>query len=308
MKLNTVDEITFQNGATRLAGTLLRPSAPGPYPAVVLVHGSGPEDRDSSGYFPPIREHFVRRGIAVLCYDKPGIGASSGDWRQQSFQDRAQEALAALRCLRDREGIDQHHVGLWGISQGGWIAPLAASMSTDVAFIIPVSAPGVSPAEQDEYDIEHNMRADGLPEEQVTQGVAYVRSLMIAARLKHPYEQVDAEVLQVARDEPWFGYFAIPDAQLWDFFLRGDPDYDPVPILERVRCPVLAIFGALDRQIPAHKSARVFQQALRRAGNPDVTIRMFPNADHGIADAGSQHFAPGYLELMSRWIMERSAS
>ncbi len=302
------EDVRFRHGDMALAGTLSTPLSDGPHPAIVMIQGSGAADRDNFGYFPPIREHFVRHGMAVLCFDKPGTGDSSGDWRRQSFQDRADEALAAVGFLRSRDDIDPARIGLWGISQGGWIAPLAAALSRDVAFIIPVSGPGVSPAEQNMYDIEHNMRADGLPEEYIAQGVAYVKALMDAARRKDSYERVDEDVLRAARSTPWYPYFAMPDAELWGFFLRGNPDYDPATVLEGVRSPVLAIFGECDRQLPAGKSAAIFEQALRKGGNPAVTIRVFAHADHGIKIADLEGFAPGYLELMTDWIREQIGS
>ncbi len=298
-------EVRFRHGDVALAGALYTPATAGLHPAMIMIQGSGSADRDNFGYFPPIRAHIVRHGIAVLCFDKPGTGDSSGDWRAQSLQDRADEALAAVGCLRGQDDIAPGRVGLWGFSQGGWVTPLAASLSRDIAFIIPVSGPGVSPAEQNAYDIAHNMRADGLPEEQIARGVAYVEALMDAARRKDSYERVEHAVLRAARAAPWYRYFEIPDAALWDFFLRGDPDYDPVPALERVRCPVLAIFGECDRQLPARVSAEIFERALRRGGNPDVTVRVFPAANHGIAIADPVGLAPGYLDLMTDWLRER---
>ncbi len=184
-------EVRFHHGDVALAGALYTPATAGPHPAMIMIQGSGPADRDNFAYFPPIRAHVVHHGIAVLCFDKPGTGGSSGDWRAQSLQDRADEALAAVGFLRSQDDIDPGRVGLWGFSQGGWVTPLAASLSRDVAFIIPVSGPGVSPAEQNAYDIAHNMRADGLPEEQVACGVAYVEALMDAARRKDSYERLD---------------------------------------------------------------------------------------------------------------------
>lgn len=301
-------EVQFRHADAALTGTLYVPPSRGLHPALAMIHGSGPADRDNGGYFPPIRAHLVRHGVAVLCFDKPGIGGSSGDWRRQSFQDRASEALAAVTFLRRHDAIDPGRVGLWGISQGGWVVPLAATLARDVAFIISVSGPGVSPAEQNVYDIEQNMRADGRPEVEVIQGVAYVNALMDAARHKDSYERVEAAVLRTARGEPWYPYFEIPDAALWGFFLHGDPDYDPVSVLERVRCPVLAIFGERDRQLPAGKSAALFEQALYRGGNPDVTIKVFADADHGIRVAKPQGFAPGYLDLMADWLRARVAT
>lgn len=275
-----------------------------------MLHGSGDSDRDGDGYFPPVREHLLRHGIAVLCYDKPGVGRSSGDWRRRNGYERADEALAAVRFLRDRGAISPEWVGLWGISQGGWIAPLAASISPAVAFLITVSGPGVTPAEQNAYDVETRMRADGWAEHHVGHAVAYVRALMRAAAADESYERVEETLLRRARGEPWYGYFELPDAEMWGFFSgEGKVDFDPEPVLERVSQPLLAVFGERDRLVPVARSVEVYERALTRGGNPDFTIEVFPGANHGIGIADRQtepeHFAPGYLDLMAGWILER---
>ena len=275
-----------------------------------MLHGSGDSDRDGNGYFPPVREHFLRRGIAVLCYDKPGVGGSSGDWRRQNGYDRADEALAAVRFLRGHGAIDRARVGLWGISQGGWIAPLAASIDPAVAFVVAVSGPGVSPAEQNAYDVETRMRADGWEEDRVRRAVAYVRALMRSAAANESYGRVEETLLRAARGEPWYGYFELPDAEMWAFFAgEGKVDFDPEPVLERVAQPLLAIFGERDQLVPVARSVEVYERALTGAGNRDFTIRVFPGANHGIGLTDRQtepeHFAPGYLDLMAGWILER---
>lgn len=296
--------VSFRNKGVVLAGTLVVPATPGPHPAVAMVHGSGPGDRDYFGYFTPIREHFVRHGIAVLCWDKPGVGESTGDWRQQSFRDRADEALAAAGFLHSHDDIKQHQVGLWGISQGGWIVPYAASLSSDIAFIIPVSAPGITPAEQDVYAVEHTMRADGCPEEQIEQAVAYVRSLLDAACVDDGFARF-SRIIRAAQDERWQKYYAVGE-DLWPFFhVNRQQPYDPIPVLEQVICPVLAIFGERDLLLPVEASVAAVERALAKAGNHDVTIRVFPHADHLICTTQPNGYASGYLDAMTSWILQR---
>jgi pimeloyl-ACP methyl ester carboxylesterase len=119
------EEVSLRSGGNILKGVLVLPADQGPHPAVAFVHGSGSLDRSHWTSHPPLREHVARHGIASLCWDKPGVGGSTGDWTEQSFRDRAQEALDAVKLLKGRRDIDAQHVGLWGISQGGWICPLA---------------------------------------------------------------------------------------------------------------------------------------------------------------------------------------
>jgi pimeloyl-ACP methyl ester carboxylesterase len=305
-------EVRFNHGDHTVAGTLALPEHRGPHPALAMINGSGPSDRTDNGYNPPILDHFAQQGIAVLCYDKPGVGGSSGDLTKQTAHDRANEALAALSFLQGREEINEEQVGLWGHSQGGWVAPLAAALSERVAFIIPVSGPGVSPAEQTLYYIAHQMRADGFSEEQISRGEAYVTFLMDAARRGDCFEQVDTAIDKI-RDEAWYAYFPVPDASFWGLAVLRDPvgnyaniDYDPVPTLERVKCPALVIFGELDLLVPVAESADIYRRALGKAGNPDASIQVFSQADHGIRIAEPRGFAPGYLTTMSDWVLQHT--
>jgi uncharacterized protein len=305
-------EVQFTHHDTALAGLLLLPRGHAPHPAVVLLHGSGPVGRDGPGYLPPIREHLARHGIAALCYDKPGIGSSTGDWRGQTFDDRAAEALAAVDFLRHQPRIDPDRVGLWGASQGGWIAPLAATRASEVAFVITVSGPGIGVAEQEAYAVEQMLRLDGFPQSQIEQALA-VLNRHIALLRRGEIQELLASQRAIAQ-QPWAAQLGgeADDAELR--FMRDVIDFDPLPILERVRCPLLGIWGAGDVLVPAHRSAAVFAAALAKAGNQQFRLEVFANADHRIAVieqatsreqvewSAARRFAPGYLETMTDWL------
>ena len=143
------EEIHFTNGEVKLAGTLMIPNGQGPHPAVILMHGSGPETR--AGYRVNAN-YFIRQGLAVLNYDKRGAGASIGGHPRDSYEALARDALAGLAYLQSRPEIDTTQIGLWGQSEGGWTAPLAASLSDDVAFLIVISGGGVTPKEQGYFE------------------------------------------------------------------------------------------------------------------------------------------------------------
>lgn len=301
------DAVTFRDGEVTLAGELSLPAAPGPHPALAMIHGSGAVDRTNEGVFPPIRDRFVRGGVAVLCYDKPGTGGSSGDWTRQSFPgDRATEALAAVDFLRGHGEIDAGRVGLWGVSQGGWVVPLAAARCDGVAFAVVVAAPGVTPGEQNAFEARTSMRSAGHPDDVVDAAGRYVEALMEAAREQWPYDRLREEVLEPARGKPWQSSFRVTSAASWAFLMRSDSAYDPTAALTRVTCPVLAVYGSEDRLVPVGRSVEVLEQALREAGNEHVRIEVFPGADHQVRRAGGT-FAPGYLDLMSRWVAEVTA-
>jgi dienelactone hydrolase len=315
------EAIRFRSGDNELVGVLVLPSGPGPHPAVVFVNGSGPTDRAAGGLCPPLWEHFAQHGFASLSWDKPGVGQSTGDFESQTFDDRAREALAAVRFLRGRSDIRAEQVGLWGFSQGATVVPLAASLSSDVAFVISVSGSQVLAWEQDIYRVGAELRADGFAEADVAEAVAFARRRMALIRGAGPFEALE-ESQTVVEHRSWFPYAHRCDRAR---FRSGGlmVEHDPGPSWERARCPVLAIFGQNDRSCPVERSVAVVRQRLARGGNRDVTIKVFPRADHRIAvsDTGGRKeaserarqrpsgagpdFAPGYLNTMSDWLTER---
>jgi pimeloyl-ACP methyl ester carboxylesterase len=308
MSSNPQRDLRFESGDAALAGTLHLPHGNGPHPALVMLQGSGDSDRDSNGYFPPIREHVVRHELAVYSFDKPGCGASSGDWRRRTLRDRAQEALDALALVRAQPEIDARAVGLWGQSQGGWTVPLAATLDPTIPFIIPQSCPSLTPDEQALYDAEHSMRRDGLPDAEVAAGLAFVQTQLDYARRQAPWERVEPEVVAPARGQRWATYYYPENAADWEHaLLYAREAYDPLATLRRVTNPILAIFGELDVLLPAARSAAEIERALAEAGNHDVTIRVFPGATHRIQDPVSGEFPPGYLDCMTDWLRERVA-
>jgi pimeloyl-ACP methyl ester carboxylesterase len=315
------EEINFRCGQNRLSGVLVLPEAPGTHPALALVAGSGPADRTYYGVGPHLWRHFASRGIVCLAWDKPGTGKSTGDYNDQSFPDRAEETLAAVRYLRGRPEVRKDAVGLWGHSQGGTVAPLAASMSADVAFVIEVGGSQVLAWKQDLFRVESELRADGYPEADIREAAAFARRRMTLILGAGEFEDLEAAHAAVEK-KSWFGHVGRCDRKLF-YSARKMVGYDPGPAWEKVCCPVLAIYGANDRSLPPEESLPIIRRGLKKAENPDVTIRVFPKADHGLLrsetggpkearererakkPADTPDFAPGYLELMSSWINER---
>lgn len=304
--MSSAHDVTIPFGNIALDGTLHLPDAPGPHPALAMLAGSGPDDRDAWGYFPPIRDAFLGAGLAVLSWDKPGVGTSTGDWQEQTFFDRADEALAALSWLRERADIDAGRVGVWGHSQGGWIAQIVAARDPSLAFAIINSGPGVDAIVQDLYGVEHTLRQSGAGDAEVAEAIAYMERIHAAAVAGMPHATFVTEVMEPARGTPGFEYFGEVDPGLWGFLIRNlTQPYDPSDALERISCPVLAIFGERDSLVPVDDSVRIFQDALDKAGNEDITIRVFPEADHRIRAGDPNGFADGYLETMADWLRAR---
>jgi pimeloyl-ACP methyl ester carboxylesterase len=316
------EEVRFRCGDNVLAGVLIMPTTGGPHPAIALVYGSGPADRTYFGTGPRLWEQFARHGFACLAWDKPGVGQSTGDFYAQTFRDRAKEALAAVRFLRGRAEIRPGQVGLWGHSQGGTVAPLAASLSPDVAFLIEVGGFQEPCWKQDLYRVEAELRADGFPEADVKKAVAFARMRMDLIRGKGSFEELERAHAGVEK-LPWFPYVGRCHRQLF-YSARLMVGHDPGPSWEKVPCPVLVIYGAQDRSAPTQESIRVIRRGLAKAGNRDVTVKVFPDADHGIrkaqtggpkearAGAGKgnegpgRDFAPGYLNTMTGWLAQRT--
>ncbi|MEQ4301487.1 prolyl oligopeptidase family serine peptidase [Plantactinospora sp. B6F1] len=262
----TAAPVTIRSGPRELPGTVFTPAvASGPTPAVVIVHDAGPRERS---HYEPEARALAAAGITTLVYDKRTDGYSLTD---RSFPALADDALAAVRALRSWPGIDPHRVGLLGRSEGGWVAPLAASRSPEVAFVVTVGASGLPPARTQAWsNITQLDHAGVRPSLLRPLGVRFTRVLVAA------------------------GMF-------------GAADYDPVPMLIRVRQPVLAVFGEHDRSTAPGESVDIFRTALERGGNRSYTIRVVANADHELRHSTTgfgqaDDFAPGYVELVASWI------
>jgi pimeloyl-ACP methyl ester carboxylesterase len=304
-----------------LAGVLVLPATPGPHPVVAFVYGSDPADRTYNGSAPRLWEHFARLGFACLAWDKPGVGQSTGDCHAQTFPDRASEALAAVRFLQGRNDIRPHQVGLWGHSQGGTVAPLASSLSPDVAFLIEVGGFQGACWKQDLYRVEAELRADGFPKADVKEALAFARRRMDLIRGQGPFEELERAHARVEK-RPWFPYVGRCHRKLF-YSARRMVGFDSGPCWEKVRCPVLVIYGDRDRSGPVEECIRIIRRGLARGGNQDVTVKIFPDADHGIRisqtggrnearqrsgkgkKGASRDFAPGYLDTMTGWLAER---
>jgi pimeloyl-ACP methyl ester carboxylesterase len=309
------EAVHFSNGAVTLAGTLTWPLTAGPHPAVVLIHGSGPQTRDHA-VLRWIGDFFALNGVAVLAYDKRGVGDSTGDWNEATLEDLAEDALASVAYLQSLSGICPEKVGLWGISQGGWIAPLAAARSRNVAFLILVSGPGVSVAQQDVDRIELTLSTSGFSAHEVQAATNHQRMFFDALNGNVSWERLAASTQQ-AQEARWAEYVSLPTKERFDQrapFLRRFFGYDPTPDLERVTCPVLALFGGRDIIVPPQRNVAQVEQALQRGGNADYTIRVFPTGDHVLAATTTgamqeipfqQALVPGYLDTVHSWLIAR---
>ena len=305
------EEVAFTNGSVILRGTLLLPSVGRRRPAVVFAPAStAMATREMAR---PYAQYFAFHGVACLVYDKRGTGASTGDWLSSDFGELADDALAGVKAVQSRQDIDPRQVGLWGGSQGGWIVALAASRSPDVAFIMSQSGPGVTPEEQELYRTKAWLMADGFNADDINEAMALVRKRYAWSRTGLGWENLST-VDRDARKTPWYPYVGAlgkKDNPFWKFWelIR---DYDPLPALEKVRCPVLAIFGDRDTFVPVPESILRWKQGLKTAGNNDVTIKVFSNADHSLLETTTgglketayvKRFVPGAFAFQRDWLL-----
>ncbi|MEZ4622481.1 MAG: alpha/beta fold hydrolase [Caldilineaceae bacterium] len=339
MPLDVVtEEVTFQNDEITLAGTLTLPDAVGPHPALMLISGSGQQDRDETIPFVPgykpfqlIAEYLTQQGIAVLRYDDRGVGGSTGDPSRATTADFAQDAEAGLTYLFSRPDINPKQIGLLGHSEGAIIAAMIAARNPDVAFVIAMAGPAVSG-----YDIlivqtERILRTADLSEEAVTAAMAQQRQVLDltvaekwdelkALLLNVGHQQIDA--LPAAQKEALGDVDAYLNQQIelsmrsMQGWMRYFLMYNPAEDWAQIKAPVLALFGGLDTQVDQAQNRPAFEAALQKAGNADVTIKVFEEANHLFQQAktGSPEeyatlpaeFVPNFLETIGVWLLART--
>ena len=334
------ETVRFQSGEIGFTGSLDLPDTPAPHPAIVLLTGSDPSPRDAP-FFEDLRRRFAERGIAALSFDKRGVGDSGGKYEETpDFDTAAEDGLAAIRHLRKRADIDSTRIGVWGVSQGGWIALLMAAKSSDVAFVINISGPGVSPFEQTMYQRGVDLSERKIPPRQVTEAMNVRRAILSyfatgagADRARAAWQGVPGRPwFRAAREtDRWFEALATlkslppPSALPADVIatLRQTYEYDPAAVAARVRVPVLNLFGGKDRHIPVEASVAALKAAYRRSGNPDAIVRVIPEGGHAIqvVDGPAECLrcmeerrrkgtlielpVPGYYDLILGWVEER---
>lgn len=304
-------EVRIASGGVVLAGTVVAPADGGRHPAVLLLHGSGPDGRENP-YYGMLVDAFVQRGFAVLVYDKRGSQASGGDWRLSPFGALIDDAAAAAGVLRRHAWVDSARVGVWGGSEGAVIAPEVA-LRERLAFVIMQSATGVTFAEQNLHQTAGQVQALA-PEDR--------RAAMHLQRLKHAYARTGdgweeyAAAARSAAGRPYSGLAGLTDRNDWWWtWYRTKMDYAPIPALERLRVPVLAVWGGADALVPVERSRDAVAAARRAVGNPRDSLVVIPGADHvvqvqglrGVFRRGPRN-RPLHLGLMVRWAARRAAA
>jgi pimeloyl-ACP methyl ester carboxylesterase len=320
---------SFPSGDLTLRAKLVLPKGEPPFPAVVLVHGSGKDSAVDTYYMTYL---FASHGIATLAYDKRGTGGSSGKYNQ-NFHILSDDTVAAVEWLRSQPEIDPQRIHLAGYSQGGWIAPLAASKTPGIRSLLINYGPMVPITEEDRWGYRYVLKEKGFGDDAVAK-VDRINEVM-GAIVDHGEDRWDelVELLEESEGQDWFEAVAGSDsmvgfvsgtrmplwvARLYHWWMtRGDEVfvdrlYDPFPVVAELDVPSLWIFGGQDSSMPSQDSIDRLS-TLQQQGLP-IQVETFPEAEHGILlfegedsfDRQYLGYAPGYLDLQVRWLLQQS--
>lgn len=335
------EEVVYDNAKAgiKLAGTLTTPKTGGPFPAVIFITGSGPQNRDEAllGHKPFLvwADYLTRQGLAVLRYDDRGIGKSTGDFNKATSADFATDVDAGIAFLKTRLEINPKQIGLVGHSEGGLIAPMVAAQSSDVAFIVLMASPGVSGEEILYAQAALIAKANGVDEKALAKNIALQKRMFAVVKqekddavaekkLQPIWTQALAELTEEEKKSldfggahpdslfkmqikpilsPWFRYFLV---------------YDPQPALKKVKCAVLALTGEKDLQVPPKENLSAIEKALKTGGNENFAVKELPGLNHLFQTAPTgapleyakieETIAPSALQTMGDWILAQTKS
>ncbi|HEU4790900.1 MAG TPA: alpha/beta hydrolase [Flavobacterium sp.] len=320
------EEVTFENKIDKniLAGTLSLPSKEGKFPAVILITGSGPENRDEELFghkpFLVIADYLTKKGIAVLRFDDRGVAKSTGDFKTATTSDFAKDVQAGVDYLRTRKEIDKNKIGLMGHSEGGVIAPIVAGNSKDIDFIVLLAGTGIRGDKLMLLQKEKIERQLGVPENEIQKGQgifkgAYEMILTSPENDSNLKSKINSYLKLQFGNKMNEEQISGLTSQITNTWFISFLKLDPSATLEKVKCPVLVLGGDKDLQVPADVNIPAIKNALTKGGNKKVTSKMIPNLNHlfqecktGLPDEYEtieQTFSPIALEEISKWILDQ---
>lgn len=333
-KTFNTDEVTFFNDGNTFAGTITYPKGEGKYPAVVLITGSGAQNRDEEIYgfkiFKIIAEHLANKNIAVLRYDDRGVGGSKGKSVSESTtMDFAGDVGAAVDLLKTKDYINPMAIGLFGHSEGGIVAPLVGTKRNDIAFMVLMAGTGVKGIDIIKEQSKKIMKSDNVSEDDITGYLVMINLIyetlvkdgnikdlenQLEQNVKDSYEKMSPEEKKAIKNKDEYVKQTVEDAikQFSSKWMRYFMSYDPSYALEKTRIPVLLLFGGKDMQVLVSQNQKPMEDALKKAGNSDYTVRIYPDANHLFQEAGTgspgeypqlpKEFVPGFLDDITEWI------
>jgi len=324
------ENVTFKNpvAGISLAGTLTLPEKKGKFPVVILISGSGPQNRNEElmGHKPflVISDYLTRNGIGVLRYDDRGVGESTGDFGAATSADFATDVESAIQYLKSRKEVDKKNIGLVGHSEGGIIAPMVASQTDDVSFIVLLAGTGIPGDELLLMQQELIWRASGMPESDIERLIQINEELFKVMVKSNDLDRLEEDLTHTLTEIFEKDTSLVPEgatiedlvevqiSQFLSPWMQYFIKYNPAPALEKVDCPVLAINGEKDLQVPPKENLEAIEIALKKGGNDQVTTMEIENLNHLFqeSETGSpdeyaaieQTFSPVALEVILKWI------
>jgi fermentation-respiration switch protein FrsA (DUF1100 family) len=315
------EDVSYENKVQNvtLAATLTMPQGKGPFPAVVLITGSGPQDRDESllGHKPflVLSDYLTRHGIAVLRADDRGTAKSTGNFATATTADFATDTEAGIAYLKTRPEVDAHKIGLIGHSEGGIIAPMIAARNLDVAFIVMMAGSGVPGDEILVAQVQAIAESSGKSHDEAVKAGVKQREILTLVKTEKDPAKLEKELKEKLADEGMEAQLGIEIKALTSPWFRYFMAYDPATALRKVTCPVLVLNGEKDKQVPPEQNLPAIRKALEQAGNKHFEIDELPSLNHlfQTAKTGSpseyaqieETIAPVALDKMSSWILKQ---
>jgi len=324
----TEEDVAYENPSAKvhIAGSLTLPNGKGPFPAVLLIVGSGPLNRDEEVAFHKpflvLADHLTRQGIAVLRADKRGVGKTTGDFEEATIHDLADDVRAGMEYLKTRKEIDPKRIGLLGHSEGGVVAPILASQSADVAFVVMLAGLGQNNGDIIIFQKILAAKQRGADENTLAlmrswyeRLYAVVREDTDSATAEKKIRALHATLTSDEKDKLGWPDSGL-DREIADqlkYHWRCDVRHDPRATLMKVRCPVLAVGGDRDVQVPSKENLAIIEEALKAGGNPRFTVRELPGLNHGFRTephapgSDDETLAPVVLQTISDWIIAQTS-
>lgn len=327
------EEVSIANikDSITLSGTLTLPSKEGKHPVVVMITGSGPQNRDEElvGHKPflVIADFLTKKGIGVLRYDDRGTAKSTGNFKSSTSKDFATDVLSAVTYLKTRNDIDYKNIGLVGHSEGGLIAPMVASKTKDIAFIVLLAGLGISGYDTLLLQTELIAKANGTDDAKLQIELAALKGTLDIIVEGNSLDNIKSDLKDYIKKEIEAHPDLLPEGMKADKYINGNAkqlatawfkyliNYDPATSLTKVSCPVLAINGEKDLQVPPKINLNAIEKHLKEAGNTNFVVKELPNLNHLFQECNTgspseyanieQTFSPSALTEIANWILKQ---
>ena len=311
------EKINFKSGNFEISGELLLPEGDGPFPLVIMVHGDGPAYMT---YFSIIKKSFLKAGYATLMWDKLGFGNSTGKFSNEHLQEeRAEILIDAIKNMRSHPDIHANKIGVWGISQAGYVIPRALEKTDDISFMILVGVGGENGIQQTAYYIKAQLECIGIPENEALLAAQNFVGLYYAQTYDDYYKCAKPLV-----DDPMIREMGFVTAMWTEDEWRPHQKteqafYNPISVIEKTKVPTLVFFGSLDKNVNPFQGMNAYQTAFEKAGNQNYKVELIEETDHNIIISntgceterasrtreGWSNYDPEYLNLMKDWLIKK---